>query len=82
AAPIRLAYQQAMFTIIGGMIAYLVSVVLPDARNGFVQAGVVGITVAVLLGCSIGWGLIRLWQITGGYLRSWLERWLGINESE
>ncbi len=82
AMPVRLAYQQAMFTIIGGMIAYLVSVILPDARNGFVQAGVVGITVAVLLGCSIGWGLSRLWQITGGYLKSWLERWLGISESE
>ncbi|MGB9801066.1 MAG: hypothetical protein ACPLUL_13330, partial [Thermanaerothrix sp.] len=80
--PIRLAFQQAMFTIIGGMIAYLASVVLPSAKNGLGQAGIVGIVIAVLLGCGIGWGLSRLWQITGGYLRSRLERWLGVNESE
>jgi len=78
----RLAYQQSMFTIIGGMVAYVATLLLPAPRNGFLQAGLPGILVAILLGCGVGWGLGRLWQVAGGQMRTWLEHWLGINESE
>lgn len=82
ALAMRLAYQQAMFTVIGGMIAYIVVLLLPDPRNGYLQAGLPGILVAILFGCGIGWALGRLWQVVGGHMRTWLEHWLGINESE
>ncbi|WP_299024398.1 glycoside hydrolase family 3 N-terminal domain-containing protein [uncultured Thermanaerothrix sp.] len=82
ALAMRLAYQQAMFTVIGGMIAYIVVLLLPDPRNGYLRAGLPGILVAILFGCGIGWALGRLWQVAGGHMRTWLEHWLGINESE
>jgi len=77
----RVAFQQAMFVIVGGMVAYIGLSLLPQGRNGFAQAGLWGVVMAVLVGALIGGGIGRLWLLYGMHLRAWIENLLNPSES-